>query len=34
MDEVKRHQTPADCWVVLFGRVYNIGPYLDYQYAI
>lgn len=31
MQEVQRHNTEADGWVVLRGKVYNISPYLKYH---
>mmetsp|Transcript_3509 Transcript_3509/g.5334 ORF Transcript_3509/g.5334 Transcript_3509/m.5334 type:complete len:190 (-) Transcript_3509:491-1060(-) len=31
MDEVRRHNTEADAWVVLKGKVYNITPYLAFH---
>lgn len=31
MDEVKKHRSKEDCWTVIHGKVYNIGPYLDYH---
>jgi cytochrome b involved in lipid metabolism len=30
-DEVRKHNQPHDCWMVLRGVVYNIGPYLAYH---
>lgn len=31
LDEVQRHNKPHDAWMILRGRVYNIGPYLAYH---
>ncbi|GMH62615.1 hypothetical protein TrRE_jg2454 [Triparma retinervis] len=31
LEEVARHCTLHDCWIVLRGAVYNIGPYLAYH---
>ncbi len=30
-DEIRSHNQPHDCWMVLRGVVYNIGPYLAYH---
>jgi len=30
-EEVRRHCTHGDFWVVLCGRVYDITPYLDFH---
>jgi cytochrome-b5 reductase len=30
-DEIRKHNQPHDCWMVLRGVVYNIGPYLAYH---
>mmetsp|Transcript_29851 Transcript_29851/g.63913 ORF Transcript_29851/g.63913 Transcript_29851/m.63913 type:complete len:242 (-) Transcript_29851:24-749(-) len=30
-EEIKQHDKPHDCWMVLRGTVYNIGPYLSYH---
>lgn len=27
-DEIRRHTTPPDCWMVIHGRVYNVAPVL------
>ena len=31
MEEVKRHNTRDDAWMVLSGRVYNITPYMAFH---
>ena len=31
MDEVRAHNRPDDAWMVLSGRVYNIGPYMPFH---
>jgi cytochrome-b5 reductase len=31
MEEVRKHNKNYDAWVILRGRVYNIGPYLPYH---
>jgi cytochrome b involved in lipid metabolism len=31
LSEVATHKTLHDCWIVLRGVVYNIGPYLAYH---
>eukprot|EP00898_Chlorokybus_atmophyticus_P001101 jgi/Chlat1/1992/Chrsp158S02294 len=31
MEEVKRHKSPDDAWMVLRGKVYNISPYLSFH---
>jgi cytochrome b involved in lipid metabolism len=31
MDEVRQHSAPGDTWMVLSGRVYNIGPYMPFH---
>jgi cytochrome b involved in lipid metabolism len=31
MQEVKQHNKLDDAWMVLDGRIYNIGPYLRYH---
>jgi hypothetical protein len=31
MDEVRRHSTADDAWMVLSGRVYNITPYMPFH---
>ncbi|KAL7473759.1 hypothetical protein ACHAXS_014230 [Conticribra weissflogii] len=31
LEEVKKHDKPYDGWMVLRGKVYNIGPYLAYH---
>mmetsp|Transcript_15890 Transcript_15890/g.34467 ORF Transcript_15890/g.34467 Transcript_15890/m.34467 type:complete len:222 (-) Transcript_15890:209-874(-) len=31
MDEVKKHNTKNDAWMVLRGKVYNISPYMAYH---
>ena len=30
-EEIRKHNQPHDCWMVLRGVVYNIGPYLAYH---
>ena len=30
-EEIRTHNQPHDCWMVLRGIVYNIGPYLAYH---
>ena len=30
-EEVKLHNKPHDGWIILRGKVYNIGPYLPYH---
>lgn len=30
-EEVSKHCTPNDLWVVLCGRVFDISPYLDFH---
>ena len=30
-DEIRRHNKKHDGWIVLRGKVYNIGPYLPYH---
>lgn len=30
-EEVASHKTPEDAWMVLRGKVYNIGPYLRFH---
>ncbi|GAV54214.1 hypothetical protein ZYGR_0AK07160 [Zygosaccharomyces rouxii] len=27
-DEIRKHTTPPDCWMVIHGRVYNVAPVL------
>ncbi|CAR28220.1 hypothetical protein ZYGR_0N07120 [Zygosaccharomyces rouxii] len=27
-DEIRKHMTPPDCWMVIHGRVYNVAPVL------
>ncbi|XP_061973989.1 cytochrome b5 isoform X2 [Populus nigra] len=29
MQEAAQHNTPQDCWVVIDGKVYDVGSYLD-----
>lgn len=29
--EVSQHSTVDDCWVILFGLVFNLTPYLSYH---
>ena len=29
--QVKKHNKPEDCWVILNGKVYNVTPYLEYH---
>jgi len=31
LDEVRKHNTPEDAWMVLRGKVYNVTPYLRYH---
>lgn len=31
MDEVKKHRSKEDAWTVIHGKVYNLGPYLEYH---
>jgi len=31
LEEIKRHNKNHDAWIILRGRVYNIGPYLPYH---
>ncbi|KAL3938199.1 MAG: hypothetical protein SGBAC_006840 [Bacillariaceae sp.] len=31
MSEIKKHNKEYDAWIVLRGKVYNIGPYLAYH---
>ena len=31
IDEVRRHNSRNDCWMVLRGRVYNVSAYLRYH---
>mmetsp|Transcript_7010 Transcript_7010/g.7697 ORF Transcript_7010/g.7697 Transcript_7010/m.7697 type:complete len:125 (-) Transcript_7010:56-430(-) len=30
-EEVKKHKTDEDCWIILNGNVYNVTEYLDYH---
>ncbi|KAJ6899730.1 cytochrome b5 [Populus alba x Populus x berolinensis] len=29
MQEAAQHNTPQDCWIVIDGKVYDVGSYLD-----
>lgn len=29
LDEVSWHDTPSDCWVIIYDRVYDISDFLD-----
>jgi len=31
MSEVKKHNIENDAWMILRGKVYNVGPYLDFH---
>merc|ERR1719502_2332642 len=31
MDEVRKHNTPSDCWVVIHGKVYDLTSFLGEQ---
>ncbi|EFJ49789.1 hypothetical protein VOLCADRAFT_46640, partial [Volvox carteri f. nagariensis] len=31
LEEVKKHHTADDAWMVLRGKVYNIGPYMRFH---
>ncbi|GMT30313.1 hypothetical protein PFISCL1PPCAC_21610 [Pristionchus fissidentatus] len=30
-EELVKHNKQGDCWVLLFGQVYDVSPYLDYH---
>lgn len=30
-DQVRAHRTRDDCWIILYGRVYDVTKYLDYH---
>ena len=29
IEEVNKHNTPKDCWIILFGRIYDVTPFLE-----
>ncbi|RKP34224.1 cytochrome b5-like heme/steroid binding domain-containing protein [Dimargaris cristalligena] len=31
MEEVKKHKSDDDCWTVIYGKVYNLTPYLKFH---
>lgn len=31
MEEIRKHDTREDCWIVIRGKVYNITAYLPYH---
>lgn len=31
LDELAKHNTEADCWMAIQGRVYNVTPYMHYH---
>lgn len=31
LEEVAKHSTPADCWMVVDGMVYDVSPYIAQQ---
>ncbi|XP_061074632.1 cytochrome b5 reductase 4 [Conger conger] len=30
-EELRKHNTPADCWTCIRGMVYNVSPYMEYH---
>lgn len=29
--ELAKHNTPEDCWIAIYGKVFNVTPYLEFH---
>lgn len=31
-DEVAQHNTARDCWIILYGEIYNISDFMKHEH--